>query len=161
MLETIRSWLLGLTGSAVFCAVATELTPKGPVKRVLQVVCAAVMAAALLRPLTGFDFTEYALNLSRSRAQAAALTKQGETLAEEWNRRSIEARLRAYILDKARALSCPVSDARVTLRWDGAGFWYPVAVEIEGAYSAALSDAVAAELGVSPEAQSWRSHAQS
>ena len=156
MIELIRTWVLALTGAAAFCAVATELTPKGPVKSVMRTVCAVVMAAALLSPLLEFDFPAYALNLARYRDGAAALTEAGKALGGELNRRVIEERLAAYILDKALSLGVSVTEARVTLKWDAGGVWYPTAAEIVGNYSGALSDCIAADLGVPAEAQTWR-----
>ena len=158
MIELIRTGVLALTGAAAFCAVATELTPKGPVKSVVRTVCAVSLAAALLSPLLEFDFPAYALNLARYRDGAAALTESGKETGRELNRRVIEERLAAYILDKARSLgaSATVTEARVTLKWDADGLWYPTAVEIVGNYSASLSDCIAAELGVPAEAQTWR-----
>ena len=156
MIELIRTWVLALTGAAAFCAVATELTPKGPVKSVVRTVCAVVMAAALLSPLLEFDFPAYALNMARYRDGAAALAASGTETGRELNRRVIEERLAAYILDKARSLGVSVTEARVTLKWDADGLWYPTAAEIVGDYSAKLSECIAAELGVPAEAQTWR-----
>ena len=156
MIELIRTWVLALTGTAAFCAVATELTPKGPVKSVVRTVCAVSLAAALLSPLLEFDFPTYALSMARYRDDAAALTASGKEIGGELNRRVIEERLAAYILDKARSLGVSVTEARVTLKWDADGVWYPTAAEIVGDYSAGLSDCIAAELGVPAEAQTWR-----
>ena len=158
MIELIRTWVLALTGAAAFCAVATELTPKGPVKSVVRTVCAVGLAAALLSPLPEFDLSSsaYALNLARYREGAAALTASGTETGRELNRRVIEERLAAYILDKARSLGVTVTEARVTLKWDAEGLWYPVAAEIVGDYHEALSGCIAAELGVPAEAQTWR-----
>ena len=158
MIELIRTWVLALTGAAAFCAVATELTPKGPVKSVVRTVCAVGLAAALLSPLLEFDFPSYALNLARYRDGAAALTASGREAGAELNRRVIEERLAAYILDKARSLGATVAAARVTLKWDADGLWYPVAAEIVGDYHEALSGCIAAELGVPAEAQTWRNN---
>ena len=155
MIEFIRSWILGLTGAATVCAVATLLTPRGPVKGVTRTLCGVVMAAALLKPLIGFDFPAYSLNLSEYRARGAALTGQAEEISDALNRRSIEAELEAYILDKAQTLGAAVSGAEVTVAWSTEGYWYPVAAEIEGSYDAALSALIEGELGVSREAQTW------
>ena len=158
MIELIRTWVLALTGAAAFCAVATELTPKGPVKSVVRTVCAVSLAAALLSPLLKFDFPAYALSMARYRDGAAALAEAGRETGAELNRRVIEERLAAYILDKARYLGADITEARVTLKWDARGLWYPVAAEIAGDYSGVLSECIAAELGVPAEAQTWRNN---
>lgn len=158
MIDWIRSWILGLTGAAVFCAVAVELTPKGPVKGVLRTVCGVVLAAALLSPLFRFDYGTYSLGMSEYRNGAAALTEAAAEQVESLNRRVIEERLRAYILDKAQSLEAAVTEAQVTLRWSSEGVWYPVAAELEGEYSESLSAAIEGELGIPREAQVWREH---
>lgn len=159
MMELIRSWLLGLTGAAVFCAIATELTPKGPVKGVVRMVCGVVMAAALVAPLYAFDFPAYALNMARYRAEAATITAEGREISDTLDRRVIEETLEAYILDKAQTLGAEVSAARVTVRWSGEGVWYPEAAEIAGNWNGALAGAIEAELGIPKEAQTWRNDA--
>ena len=160
MTEWIRSWVLGLAGAALACALATELTPKGPVKSVIKTLCGVVMASALLGPLLEFDFPAYALNLSKARAEAAHVTEEAEIISSELDRRVIEGRLRAYILDKAAALGSGVTDALVTLRWSTDGYWYPVAVELDGPFHAGLSEAIAGDLGVGRGAQSWKDGGQ-
>ena len=155
MMELIRNWILGLVGAAVFCAIATELTPKGPVKSVVRCVCGVVMAAALLAPLVELDFPDYALNLARYRASAAAVTAEAEKISDTLNRRVIEETLEAYILDKAQTMGAALTGADVTVRWSTEGVWYPVAVELGGRENGALSDWIAAELGIPREEQRW------
>ena len=155
MIEFIRSWILGLTGAAAVCAVATLLTPRGPVKGVTRTLCGVVMAAALLSPLLGFDFPAYSLNLSEYRARGDALIGRAEEISGAINRRSIEAELEAYILDKAQTLGAAADAAKVTVEWSTEGFWFPVAAEIDGGYDAALSAFIEGELGIPREAQTW------
>ena len=161
MIELIRQWILGMTGAAVFCAVATELTPKGPVKGVLRTVCGVVMAAALIAPLLDFDFPAYSLNLARYRDGAASVTEDGKEISDALNRRVIEETLGAYILDKAQTLGAEVTEARVSVRWSTEGVWVPASAEIYGSYSEALAGAIEAELGVPREAQTWSEHEES
>ncbi len=158
MLEQIRSWVLGITAAAVFCAAAMELCPRGPVKAVLRSLCALVLTVALLSPLLHFDYPSYSLHLAQYRSQAEAAVRRGQNAAAEMNRRVIEQRLCAYILDKAQQLGLSLREVRVTLKWSPEGLWYPVAVDLEGAYSAALSEYIAAEIGVGAAAQNWRNN---
>lgn len=155
MMEFIRNWILGLAGAAVFCAVATELTPKGPVKAVLRCVCGVVMAGALLSPLLDFDFPAYSLNLARYRASAAEVEAEAAEISGALNRRVIEEALEAYILDKAQTLGTPLADADVTARWSTEGVWAPVAAELNGRENETLSGWIEAELGIPREAQTW------
>lgn len=155
MIEFIRSWILGLTGAAAVCAVATLLTPRGAARGVTKTVCGVVMASALLSPLIGFDFPSYSLNLAEYRARGSELAGRAEEISDAVNRRSIEAELGAYILDKAQTLGAAVDAAKVTVEWSTEGFWYPVAAEIGGSYDAALSALIEGELGIAREAQTW------
>ena len=155
MIALLKSWLLGLVGAAIFCALASELTPQGSVKRVQRTVCALALAAALLLPLLRLDMEDYALNAARYRSYAAELTGDAEEAARRLERTYIQAELEAYILDKAEDLGAEVGAVRLTLRWSTEGCWYPVAVELDAPYHAALSRAIASELGVAAENQSW------
>ena len=65
MTELLRRWILGLAGTAIICAAAAALTPKGQVKKVVQLLCGAVMTVALLSPLLEPDLGDYGLNLSK------------------------------------------------------------------------------------------------
>ncbi len=159
MIAAIRDWVLGLTGAALFCAVATALTPDGPVKGVVKTLCGVVMAAALLTPLFSFDFPSYALYLAEARRDAAEITVQAEEISDSLSRTIIAERLEAYILDKAAELGANVTEAEVTLQWSTEGAWYPSAVTLSGNYNAALSDCIEGELGIPQAAQTWRDNA--
>ncbi|MBR1497853.1 MAG: hypothetical protein IJ617_09525 [Oscillospiraceae bacterium] len=156
MTEWLRDWILGMVGASMVCAAAAELTPKGPVKGVVKTMCGVVLASALLGPLLRFDFPSYALHLARARSEAAAVTARAGEISSELDRRVIEERTRAYILDKAKALGSAVTDARVTLEWSTEGFWYPTAAELDGEYHRGLSELIAAELGIGRGAQTWK-----
>ena len=155
-MEQIRSWLLGLIGAAVFCALSGEIVPRGGVKRVHSLMCSVVMSAALLLPLLRLDAEDFTLDLARSREEIGAVTRSAEEISERLNRRSIEDELEAYILDKAQTLGAAVQSVRVEARWSTAGVWYPVAVTVDGTYHEALARLIEGELGVAAVAQNWR-----
>ena len=157
MAEWIRQWILSMTGTALVCAAALRLTPEGSVKKVLRMLCAVAMAAALFFPLLrGEALPDYGLELARYRAAAEALTGEAEALGQELDRDIIERRMAAYILDKANALGVPLAGARVALRWSTAGVWVPESAELTGPYSETLSGLLASELGIPAQAQTWR-----
>ena len=156
MTDILRSWILGLAGTAAICAVARLLTPQGRVKRVVELLCGVAMTAALLSPLLELDLSDYGFHLSEYRAGAAELTDDAETLRQSLDRSIIEEKLEAYILDKAQSLGAEVTAAQVTMQWSTEGFWYPVRAELQGSFHAGLSRLIEAELGISESAQSWR-----
>ena len=157
-MEQIRSWLLGMIGAAVFCAVSAELVPRGGVKRVHSLMCAVVMSAALLLPLLRLNAGDFTLDLARSREEIAAAVRSAEEISERLNRRSIETELEAYILDKAQTLAAPLQGVRVEARWSTEGVWYPVTVTLDGVYHEALARLIESELGIAASAQNWRTN---
>ena len=156
MIAFFRSWLLGLIGAALVCAITSELTPKGGAKRVENMLCGIVMISALLLPLFRMDFSDYAMELAKSREAAAAVTQSADEISARLNRRSIEAELEAYILDKAQTLGAQVQQVSVTVRWSTEGVWIPTTVAIDGTYHAALARTIEGELGIAAADQSWR-----
>ena len=155
MLELLRSWILGLAGAAVFCAIVTELCPKGAVKSVVKSLCGMVMALALLSPLGKLDAGDYSLNMAAYRLKGQEIVEGGKDLADSYSRTIIEDECRAYILDKAAALGLSVADASVGLKWSSEGLWYPVECEVKHGYNEALASAIASELGIPREKQKW------
>lgn len=156
MIGFFRTWLLGMIGAALFCAAASELTPKGTVKNVQRTLCGMVLAAAMLLPLLQFDFGAYAAQLALLRRESAALGAGAEERAQILSRTIIEDELEAYILDKAQTLGAAVDGVSVSARWSTEGVWVPVAVTLDGPYSAALADVIEGELGIPASEQSWR-----
>lgn len=156
MTDWLRGWILSLAGTAVICAVASALTPKGQVKRVVELLCGIAMTAALLSPLLRPVPGDYALHLAQYRDAADTLIAGAEEISRNLDRSYIEAELEAYILDKAEALSAHADGAKVTLRWDTAGVWVPVSAAVDAPYHAALSRILEGELGIPPDAQTWR-----
>ena len=155
-MELLRTWILGLAGAALLCAVCTELTPKGSVKTVQRAICGVVVSLALISPLLHLDFDGYSLHLAGYRKQAEEIASQGKEISDSLSRTYIQARCQAYILDKARLSGVPVTSASVELRWSGEGIWYPVAAEIEGTYDRALAEKLEEELGISQKNQHWK-----
>ena len=154
-MELLRTWILGLAGAALLCAVCTGLTPQGSVKTVQRAVCGVVMSLALVSPLLGLDFDAYSLHLASYRKQAGEIAARAEEISDSLSRTYIQEQCRAYILDKARLSGAYVTSASVELRWSGEGVWYPAAAEIEGTYDRSLAEKIEEELGIGQENQHW------
>ena len=152
-------WLLSLLAAAILCALAEELMPEGPVKRVGRMVCGLVLLCALLDPVAGLDLAGAGRWLED---YFSAVELREEELREQVDGNMkviIEKKCAAYIADKAAELGgrCTV---RVVCR-EGEGTWLPEEVWVSGALSPeqreALSEAIGQELGVPPERQRYDS----
>ena len=155
MTELLRSWILGLAGAAMFCALCSAVTPEGSVKRVQKLMCGVVMTLALISPLTGLDMSGYSLNLALCRQRAEEISSSAQKISDSLSRTFIEERCAAYILDKARLLGLEPETVRVTTRWSGEGVWYPVEAEIGAEYDRRLSEKIEEELGIPVQSQRW------
>ena len=155
MTELFKSWILGLAGAAVFCALCSAVTPEGRAKRVQKLMCGVVMTLALISPLTGLDMSGYSLNLAQCRRRAGEIGASAQEISDSLSRTFIEERCAAYILDKARLLGVELKAVKVTTQWSGEGVWYPVEVEIEAEYDRRLSEKIEEELGIPVQSQRW------
>ena len=155
MLGLLRSWILGLSGAAIFCAVVTELCPPGSAKKILRLLCGCVMAVALISPFLKIDLNDYSLNMAKYRAQAEDISLSAKENADSYSRTLIEEQCRAYILDKALTLGVDVAGATVKLRWNEGGFWYPVECSVEADFDVQLAGFIECELGIGEENQKW------
>ncbi len=155
MLDLLRSWILGLAGAAVICAVITELCPAGSTKKVLKLLCGLVMTMALISPLINGQLPDMSLNMAKYRTRANEISVSAKESADSYSREIIEEECRAYILDKAHSLGVDVKDASVILRWSNGGFWYPDKCTIEAEYNTALAESIECELGLGMESQKW------
>ncbi len=157
MTAAVAAWVRGLVGAAALCAIALALCPAGRVRRVLNLVCGAVMAVSLLAPVVSFDFAEYSSALAKYSETALDSSADGKIAAERLNRAIIQDECAAYILDKADALGVAVIQAEVRAEWSEEGYWFPSECSIVATDPAnsALQNAIEAELGIPPERQTW------
>lgn len=157
MTSAVAGWVRGLVGAAAICAIALALCPAGRVRRVLNLVCGAVMAVSLLSPVASFNIVEYSSALAKYSDAALNSSEDGKIAADRLNRAIIQAECAAYILDKADALGVDVIKAEVRVEWNIEGYWFPLECTIAATdpVSTALEDAIEAELGIPPERQNW------
>ena len=157
-MESIRQWVLQLTGAALLAGAVIALIPKGKLQGALRVVCGFFLAAALLTIGTDFDYAGFSRYAARYRAEAEYLTGEVTGRQDELTRSIIEAETEAYILDKGDELGMAVS-AAVRAQWSEEGYWYPAYVTVTGRYTQEqrqqLQLFLEAELGLAAPQQSW------
>ncbi len=158
MTETLRQWILSLAATGLLTALALQVTPKGRVHKILQLVCGVAMIFALVSPVLELDFSAYSLNLARYREEAAQWETAAEESSSRLTRTIIEAECAAYILDKAQDLGLGLTSVTVTAKWGDVSAWCPDTVYIDtggAGKSETLAGIIEAELGIPAERQYW------
>lgn len=144
-----RQWLLGFLSCALLVSLLRPLCPDGALRQVARFTGGLLLLCALLRPLAKFELPDAAWSAEGYIEAVERLERELGGNAENALADGIARELEAYIEDKADALGLRVQ-ATVTM-----GCGVPERVTLEGAYSEALSDMIAAELGVAKEKQVW------
>ena len=158
MMDGVRSWLLAMIFAAVLCALAKELMPAGPVKRVGGLVCGMVLLAVMLSPLVQLNPAAGQAWLEGWRSgleqQEAALRQQ----VNEGVKPIIEQEFAAYIVDKAAELGLTCT-ARVSCRAGEEGLFLPERAEVSGFLTEGererLSLVIQEDLGIPEEEQAY------
>lgn len=136
------------------------LCPAGGPRRVMSLLCTAMIGAAILAPLRELDFDLLSLQearLSSAEADILQRSRQSEALLQKL---TLQKNCEDYIEEKGRSLGLTAVEATVELRWDReAESWLPFSVRIRA--SGSKDDAerlrcqIRDELGIPPERQEW------
>lgn len=154
MAESIRR----LCALSILCGAALSISPKGSVRRIMSIVCAAALICAVIEPLAGMDFSAYSLEIAKAEQRRDEFLTENSDVSERLNRVVIQEQYRAYIMDKAKELEIPMTDVSLGLRWSGDGLWLPESAAYtagEGGDRKALEQTVEAELGIPVSRQNW------
>ncbi len=157
MSELLHDWVVGLTSAAILVACGGALCEKGAVSRVLRFAGGLLLLFALLGPLQGLDWEEYALALSEARALTEELSGELEERNRNLERLYIEESCAAYILDEAEKLGLEGS-VEVRARWMDNAFlpWEATLSFPESPARKSLAGSIASELGIPEERQYWQ-----
>lgn len=159
VLETLRTWILCLSGTAILCSAAMALTPEGTTKKTVKLVCGFAVMLALMGAVKNFDYPDFSAYIAEYKSSAGTIAEDASQNASKSTRFIIEEKCAAYILDKAETMGINEASASVTAKWCDDGYWYPVSANIKGCFNeeekAALSKKIEAELGISVEEQKW------
>ena len=159
MSEALRNWVVGLAGAAMVTAVAMTVTPEGKVKKIVALICGLVTIVALVRPISGIDFRNFARNIASYQKIADSFSDQVAGADEKLTRLIIEDKTASYILDKGKSLGISDLEASVTAAWCDDGYWYPSGARLttnaDREVRDKLSQSIEAELGIPPEELIW------
>ena len=152
-MELLRSWILGVTVTAMALAVARAVMPEGPVKRAGQLTAGLVLVLAMLGPVAALEHTDWEAFLEDLPTETASEPADSSMQAV------IEEELAAYLEGKAGelGLSCR---AEVVCRTDENGVPIPQEVIITGTVDETqrqtLSDIITNDIGVPTSGQRFR-----
>lgn len=153
-METVGRYLIGVTAAALLCALVGKLDLTGTAGAMLRLVCALVMALAVVSPWKTFQWNPDLNWIGDAQAQGEALAVQGENSAREAMTAGITGQVRTYILDKAAQLGLEL-EVEVFLSED----LRPVAVTLRGQVSpyskGVLESYILENLGIEKGAQKW------
>lgn len=156
----MRAMLLSMIGIALMELLLSAYAGSESMKRAVHLLCGTAMAVLVLSRVIGFDYTGYAAALQRTDAASPWSVESAVESGEQLNRRLIEDRCRAYILDKAGEMNVRLTDAAVTLTWSTDGYWYPTAATLVSVVgqerSETLERMLESDFGIPPNQVEWR-----
>lgn len=154
----LESWIRGLAAAAIFSAAMLALAPKGSARRIVKLVCGALLTFVLLSPLKELSYDRLAEFIAETRLEGREIAASSEYEADLLMKLIIEDETEAYILDKAAKLGISVAKVEVALR-DGAEYPYPwsavISCEADAAQKDELSAFLEGELGIPKDRQAW------
>ena len=157
-----NNWIYGIIAASAVCALCCALTPEGRVKKAAEFVLGIVMIVAVIQPLNCIDFKTYSISAEKYKLRADELVTLGEETRENLDRRIIEDKYEAYILDKAEKSGVGVSKVNVLCGWSNEGFWFPESVEVvlcgeeHEEKCLEVKKSIEIELGIDLAQQTWR-----
>lgn len=156
-MDALRQYILRILCAGILCGIVKTLTgSKSAAGLHSSVLCGIFMALTVVSPLVRLDLEGWFSSLEAMAPSSQAVIARGEELAAGELSAIISRQCRAYILDKAGAMSLEV-DAHVEVSRDPVPV--PVSVTVTGALSPygrqQLSRMLTRDLGIGEEAQFW------
>lgn len=154
MVEILRGWLLGLVAAALILTVLRALVPKGSIRPVARVTAGLVLLLVLLRPLAGLGGGALRVRYDELEREITARIEDYQTLHENELESIIADSTAAYISEQAAhlGLTCR-AEVRCEVR-DGTP--QPASAAMDIPYDVRLAAAIADDLGIPAEKQSWQ-----
>lgn len=154
MVEILRGWLLGLVAAALILTVLRALVPKGSIRPVARVTAGLVLLLVLLRPLAELGGGSLRVRYDELEREITARIEDYQTLHENELESIIADSTAAYISEQAAhlGLTCR-AEVRCEVR-DGTP--QPASAAMDIPYDVRLAAAIADDLGIPAEKQSWQ-----
>ena len=159
MIGSFHNWIRALVTASVIASLSRQITPLGPVRKVVGFICGIMLLCVLLSPVLQADLGVLADVSADYRATVVKLTEDLETQEKQLLRTYIQQQTSAYILDEAKRMGGEGLRVEVLARW-GDESWVPYEVTVTGPVTpelrTRLSDLLRNELGIPAERQHWR-----
>ena len=156
----MREGLYALIGLAFFCGAALYLCPEGGPRRVLALLCTAVLTASVVSRLGEFDYGSLTRLEARFGSAEAEILQSGRERGDRLRLLLFEERVERYLAEKAEALGLALLEARIEAVQTEEGELRPYAasLRVAGAEESAeaLSILLRDELKIPVERQAWR-----
>lgn len=153
-MEWFRTWMLGVTATALILALLHVLVPKGTIRTIAQFTGGLIFILVILRPLLQIDLGQWKWQYQ---AYTEEINEQIQTYQQEQQeeiRTIIEERTAAYISDKGLTWGIRCHPVVTTYLQDNVP--YPDEVTLDTAWNEALSRYMTEELGIPAEKQHWQ-----
>ena len=155
MQEIFRTFV----GLAVFAGTVLYLCPEGGARRILRLLCTAILIAAVLSPLGTFDYDLLNLEEARFAVAEAELSNRSLETGDSLKKMLLQDNFEHYIVSRRQELGLDIQSTGIELTRNGDGQWLPYAVEIEAAGPAEAAEELACllyrEIGIPKERQVW------
>lgn len=156
----MKTFLLTMIGITLMEVLLSAYAGSESMKSAVHLLCGTALAVLVLSRVLGFDYAGYAAALARTESSGGWNVEVASESGQQLNRRLIEDRCRAYILDKAAEMEIRLSDAVVTLTWSTDGYWYPTAATLVSAPGQGRTDALdrmlESDFGIPSNQVEWR-----
>lgn len=155
----MRGMLGNLILLSFLCGGAIFFCPPGGGKKILTLLCTAVLSLAILRPLLAFDMEAYALREAEVKSTEREILQNGKAGEDLLQRLALQERCERYIEQKAAAFGFSPLDAAVELQRGEEGIWLPFAATMRtdraGEAAMMLQSLIRSDLGIPEERQVW------
>ena len=155
MQEMFRTFV----GLAVFAGAVLYICPEGGARRILRLLCTAILTAAVLSPMGTFDYDLLNLEEARFAVAEAELSNRSLEKGDNLKKMLLQDNYEHYIVSRGQELGLHIQSTVIELTRNEDGQWLPYAAEFEAAGPAEAAEELASllyrEIGIPKERQVW------
>lgn len=154
MMAAIRQYILSIVIAVLISSIMVSLAGKGMAGEWIRLLCGLYLTVTLLNPMIDFDWSAVLQVPALEYQEAAVISAEGKSMAQQARNDIIKKDLEAYILDKAASLNAQIQ-TEVTVNKDGIPVQAGIFGDIEDETKSRLEAYIETELGITKEHQIW------